>query len=354
MEARDSHSPRGRRPLRASDADRERTVAALRDHFSAGRISDDELAERIADAYDSKTLAELDGLMLDLPAPESALPATSPPRRAPAHRTRTKTGHVLATSVRIHATVYVVVNVMLIAIWAASGGGYFWPIWPILGWGIGVGAHAAPLLAGVGTRRTPPELARPSTIAEVEARVQSERHSLRPASAPDGTVTILFSDIEGSTELNTRLGDVRWLELLRAHHAIVRREVREQGGFEVKVQGDGFMIALPSARRAALCALAMQRAIHADLGDHPDGPIRIRIGMHSGDAVHEDDDFYGRNVSLAARIAEHAGAGEVLASAVVKQLAESSGDISFENERIVELKGLGEQTVYTVVASRGE
>ena len=98
-------------------------------------------------------------------------------------------------------------------------------------------------------------------------------------------MTILFSDIEASTELNTRLGDVRWLELLRAHHAIVRREVREQGGLEVKVQGDGFMIALPSARRVLLCALAIQRAIHADLGEHPDGPIRIRIGMHSGDAA---------------------------------------------------------------------
>jgi class 3 adenylate cyclase len=354
VEARGSDSPRGRRALRASDADRERTVAALRDHFGAGRLSDDELAERVALAYDSKTLAELDGLMLDLPSPESALPAASSPRRAPVQRTRTKTGRALATSVRIHATIYVVVNVMLIGIWAASGGGYFWPIWPMLGWGIGLGAHAAPLLAGVGTRRVPHELARPSTIAEVEARARSERRSLRPASAPDGTVTILFSDIEASTELNARLGDVRWLGLLRAHHAIVRREVREQGGFEVKTQGDGFMIALPSARRAAQCALAIQRAIRAELGDHPDGPIRIRIGMHTGDAVREDDDFYGRNVSLAARLAEHARAGEVLASAVVKQLAESGGDISFEGERVVQLRGLGEQVVYTVVDGRRE
>jgi class 3 adenylate cyclase len=354
MEARGSHSPRGRRALRASDADRERTAAALRDHFGAGRISDDELGERIALAYDSKTLAELDGLMLDLPSSESALPATSPPRRTPAQRTRTKAGHALATSVRIHVTIYVVVNVMLIAIWAASGGGYFWPIWSMLGWGIGLGGHAAPLLAGVGTRRAPHELARPSTIDEVEAHVRSERPSLLPASAPDGTVTILFSDIEASTELNARLGDQRWLELLRTHHAIVRREVREHGGFEVKVQGDGFMIALPSARRAAQCALAIQRAIQADLGEHPDGPIRVRIGMHTGDAMREDDDFYGRNVSLAARIADHARAGEVLASAVVKQLAESGGDISFEDERVIQLKGFGEQAVYTVVTGGGE
>jgi class 3 adenylate cyclase len=92
--------------------------------------------------------------------------------------------------------------------------------------------------------------------------------------------------------------------------------------------------------------------MRSELGNHPNGPIHVRIGMHTGDAVREDDDFYGRNVSLAARIAEHARAGEVLASAVVKQLAESAGDISFEDERVVQLKGLGEQTVYTIVAAR--
>ena len=73
--------------------------------------------------------------------------------------------------------------------------------------------------------------------------------------------------------------------------------------------------------------------------------------MHTGEALREDDDFYGRNVSLAARIAEQAGPGEVLASAVVKQLAESGGDIAFEDERIVALKGLGRQALYRVVPS---
>jgi class 3 adenylate cyclase len=346
-----SRSSRGGKALRASDADRERVVAALRDHFSAGRLSDGELDDRIASAYRAKTLADLDGLMLDLPSPDSAVPVKTAVRRAPVTQRRTKARRALAASVRIHATVYVLVNVMLIAIWAASGGGYFWPIWPLLGWGIGLGCHAAPLLAGVGTRRMPQGLARPSTIDEVETSARFERPDLRAAAAPDGTVTILFSDIEGSTEVNARLGDVRWLELLRMHHAIVRREVRQHGGFEVKAQGDGFMIALPSARRAAHCALAIQRAIQSELGDHPEGPIRVRIGMHSGEAMRDDDDdFYGRNVSLAARIAEHARADEVLASAVVKQLAESAGDICFTEERVVELKGLGEQVVYTVVA----
>jgi class 3 adenylate cyclase len=349
MADRGSQPARRAGGVRASDADRERVVAELRDHFVAGRLSDEELAERTAAVYSAKTFAELESVVLDLPPAESALPAASTRRRAPVSRRRTMAGRVLATSVRIHATVYVVVNVMLVAIWAASGGGYFWPIWPLLGWGIGLGCHAAPLLAGVGTRRVPG--VRPSTIDEVEATVRREGPSLGPAAAPDGTVTILFSDIVGSTELNARLGDVRWLDLLRDHHAIVRAAVAEHGGFEVKVQGDGFMIALPGARRAAQCALAINRAIEARLDGHPDGPIRLRIGMHSGEVLREDDDFYGRNVALAARIAEQARPGEVLASAIVKRLAESGGDIAFQDERTVELKGLGRQALYRVVPS---
>jgi class 3 adenylate cyclase len=267
---------------------------------------------------------------------------------------------VLRQSFKINLTLYVLVNVLLIGIWAASGGGYFWPVWPILGWGIGVAGHAAPQIAGVGsgsgraarrieaTTRKPVDA--PTSVDEVASTVGSERPSLRPAAAPDGTVTMLFSDIEGSTALNERVGDVRWLELLRIHHAVVRDEVHRHGGFEVKAQGDGFMIAFPSARRAVECARAIQRAIDSQLGEHPDGPIRLRIGLHTGEAIREEADFYGKNVALAARIADQARGGEVLASSVVKQLTESAGDIRFENERELELEGLtGPHTVYRVI-----
>jgi eukaryotic-like serine/threonine-protein kinase len=262
-------------------------------------------------------------------------------------------------SFKIHLTFYLLVNVLLIGIWAASGGGYFWPVWPILGWGIGLAAHGAPLLAGVGSsprapRRTEPAAPQPrgvpTSVDEVASTVGSERPSLRPAAAPDGTVTMLFSDIEASTALNERLGDVRWLELLRAHNQVVREQVQAHGGFEVKAQGDGFMIAFPSARRAVQCARAIQLAIDSDLGEHPDGPIRLRIGLHTGEALRQEADFYGKNVVLAARIADQAGGGEILASSVVKQLTESAGDVRFENQRDLELEGLaGTHTVYKVI-----
>jgi class 3 adenylate cyclase len=180
--------------------------------------------------------------------------------------------------------------------------------------------------------------------------VASERPSLRPAAAPDGTVTILFSDIEGSTALNERLGDVRWFELLGAHNRVVRDRVHAFGGFEVKAQGDGFMIAFPSARRAIQCARSIQEAIGRDLGEHPDGPVRVRIGLHTGEAIREESDFYGKNVVVAARITDVARGGEILASSVVKQLTESAGDVAFEDAREVELAGLaGTHAVYKVV-----
>jgi class 3 adenylate cyclase len=320
------------RSIRASDADRERVVKRLREHYGAGRLSEDDLSERVDAAYDVPTVSELEVLTADLP---SAAPRQGRRRSA------------LETSVRTHLTTYLLVNLMLIGIWAASGAGYFWPIWPILGWGIGLGCHAAPLLAGRRSRSEPHEL---SSVDEVASTVAAERPSLRAAAAPDGTVTILFSDIEGSTALNERLGDMRWLELLRAHNRTVRDQVKTCGGFEVKSQGDGFMIAFASARRAIECARAIQEAIARDLGDHPDGPIRVRIGLHTGEAIREESDFYGKNVVVAARIADEATGGEIIASSVVKQLTESAGDVRFEDGREVELAGLsGMHTLYRVV-----
>ncbi|MEA2166857.1 MAG: hypothetical protein QOF76_157 [Solirubrobacteraceae bacterium] len=314
-------------------------VSLLRDHYSAGRLSDGEHTARVDRALTASTVAQLEQLTQDLPAAvEPAAPAQPPARYF------TRGGRVLRTSVKVHAYTYLFVNVLLIGIWAAAGGGYFWPIWSILGWGIGLGAHAAPVLAGVGTRRV-----RHASPVELAERVGDERPDLRGAAAPDGTVTLLFSDIAGSTALNDHLGDLRWLEVLRRHHELVREQVVRQAGYEVKEQGDGFMVAFPSARKAVLCARGIQDAIERALGDHPDGPVRVRIGLHTGEAVREQDDFYGRNVVQAARIAAAAEPGETLVSAVVKGLVESAGDLTFGPGREVELKGLGAVTVYPVV-----
>jgi class 3 adenylate cyclase len=198
-------------------------------------------------------------------------------------------------------------------------------------------------------RRLIGRLRRQSMIDRVLSWVEEEQPDLAGATAPDGTVTILFTDIENSTALNERLGDRRWLGVLRAHNSIVRHCIAEHGGYEVKSQGDGFMIAYPSARRGLECAVDMQRNL-ARLDDAElDEPLRVRIGLHTGEAIREGDDFYGRSVTLAARLGDEAEGGEILTSSIVRELVGSSADIGFEDARELQLKGLrGSQRAYRV------
>ena len=187
-----------------------------------------------------------------------------------------------------------------------------------------------------------------TSIDAVAASVYVDKPDLRQHAAPDGTVTILFSDIEGSTAITERLGDRRWLELLRAHNVIVREQVAAHEGFEVKSEGDGFMLAFQSARRGIECGVDIQRAF-AERNESAREPIRVRIGLHTGEAIKEADDFFGKNVILAARIAGQAQGGEILVSSLLKELTESGGDIAFGEGREVELKGLsGQHRVFEV------
>jgi class 3 adenylate cyclase len=188
-----------------------------------------------------------------------------------------------------------------------------------------------------------------ASIDLVAAAVSMERPDLTAHASPEGTVTILFSDIEGSTAANERLGDRRWLDVLRAHNRIVRREVAAQRGFEVKSQGDGFMVAFSSARRAVLCAVGVQRALADYSQARPDEGVQVRIGLHTGEVVKEAEDFFGTNVALAARIASAAQGGQILVSGLLKDLLESSGDVEFGEPREVELKGIsGRRRVHEI------
>jgi fatty acid desaturase len=117
--------------MRAADADRERTAERLRDAAVEGRLCSDELEQRLEAALSATTYSELDRLVADLPAP-------APPR---ARRSRT----------RLPVTC-LAVSAMLVIIWALTGAGYFWPVWPILGWGL----CAGPRLARVGFRACHP------------------------------------------------------------------------------------------------------------------------------------------------------------------------------------------------------
>ena len=189
------------------------------------------------------------------------------------------------------------------------------------------------------------------SVDDIVEAVSETRPDLSASSAEDGTVTIAFTDIEDSMRLNAFLGDRRWLEVLRAHNDVVKSVTTEHGGSVVKNQGDGFMLAFPSARRALTCAQAIELAV-ADAFRDPGSPIRVRIGLHVGETVHEGDDHFGHAVNYAARVASAAEGGEIVVSSLVYGLLAQTGEFVFEPAREVELKGVeGPQKVYALAAT---
>jgi class 3 adenylate cyclase len=155
--------------------------------------------------------------------------------------------------------------------------------------------------------------------------------------APSGLVTILFTDMEGSTTLTQRLGDAKAQEVLRTHNRIVRDALKAHSGSEVKHTGDGIMASFASASRALECAIAVQRAL-AQHNESAEEPIRVRIGLNAGEPVAEEEDLFGTAVQLAARICAHAEPGEILAPIVVRELAAGKGFL-FADRGDVALRG---------------
>jgi hypothetical protein len=124
-------APQAAPDLRVADEDRDHAITLLGQHAAAGRLSAEELEERSDQVLAARTHGELDAVFADLPD----LPDL--PRARP--RRERSEGH--GDDLREHLTAFLLVNLVLIAIWAATGAGYFWPIWPLLGWGIGVLSH---------------------------------------------------------------------------------------------------------------------------------------------------------------------------------------------------------------------
>ena len=177
--------------------------------------------------------------------------------------------------------------------------------------------------------------------------ISSEGVDKEPLVSSEGTVTIMFSDIESSTEITARLGDQAWLVVLREHDRIIRDAVRRHGGRIVKSQGDGFMASFKSARAAVLAGVAIEHGTKAHGEAHPDEAVRVRLGIHTGEAISASDgDLFGRHVVLAARIAD---GGEILVSSLVREISLGRGDLIFGPARTVQLKGLGEHVVHEVL-----
>jgi class 3 adenylate cyclase len=154
-------------------------------------------------------------------------------------------------------------------------------------------------------------------------------------------VTLLFTDIVGSTERAVAVGDEAWREILATHYRSVRNILDRYRGREVKTAGDGFLAAFDGAARAVQAAIAIRDRAVAD-------GLSIRAGVHSGEAELTSDDLRGVTVHEAARVAGAAGANEVLVSEATRLLA-MGAPLSFEARGPFELKGFaGPRTLYAV------
>ena len=156
--------------------------------------------------------------------------------------------------------------------------------------------------------------------------------------------TVLFTDIVGSTEKASALGDRAWLELREAHHAIVRRELERFRGREIDTAGDGFLAIFDGPARAIRCAAAVTGAVRA-LG------LEVRAGVHTGEIELVGEKVGGIAVHIGARVAARAGPGEVLVSSTVKDLVAGSG-LAFTDRGRAELKGVpGEWALFAVASA---
>jgi class 3 adenylate cyclase len=151
---------------------------------------------------------------------------------------------------------------------------------------------------------------------------------------------IMFTDMVGSTEMTTQLGDMMAVELLRAHDAIIRRCLEHYRGSEVKHLGDGIMASFYDAPASVACAIKIQEGL-ASYNENSETPIRVRIGIHAGEPVEESDDLFGSAVQMAARICDVAQADTILVSRDLKAAC-TDADLVFEPTGSETLKGFSE------------
>jgi class 3 adenylate cyclase len=169
-------------------------------------------------------------------------------------------------------------------------------------------------------------------LDEVEEFVTGMRNSPRP---DRGLLTVLFTDIVGSTAVATRLGDRRWRQLLDDHDRVVREHLLRFRGREVKMTGDGFLATFDGPGRAVRCAAAITDAIKS-LG------IEVRAGLHAGDCELRGDDVSGITVHIASRVCGLAPPSETLVTSAVADLVAASG-VAFDEFATRELRGVDGQ-----------
>ncbi len=321
-----------------SDADRARVATRLRDAAGEGILDLNELEERLERAYGAKTVADLAEVTRDLPEPVPP----PPPQRGPLGRA------LHDASFQGHLTTYTLTMAMLIGIWALTGGGFFWPFFPIAGWGIGLGSHFVAASQGrthhqrsaqrhrsrdrqPPGRPLPPSRRSVPSVPPLPSGVRSD-----PARS---FVAAMFVDVVGSTELNEAMGDEAWSRVRDRYRELVRECLDSCGGSEVSVAGDGVLARFDHPAAAVRCAIAVQRRLEDRRGEAGFAPT-VRIGIHSGDVVDDGDDVIGAVVNLASRVTSAAGPSEIF---VTEHVADHLGASPVTEDRgLHTLKGVAQ------------
>ena len=183
----------------------------------------------------------------------------------------------------------------------------------------------------------------PGSLGELVSSLEGSDGAFA-AGIPSGTVTVMFTDIEDSTVISQESGDQKWTQTIEDHFAMLDQIIKRHRGNVVKRLGDGTMTVFGSARDAIDAAIETQSAVSRT-------DLKVRIGLHSGDSLRRDGDYYGVAVNKAARIAGIAAGGEIMLSAITAELSGGQGG-HFGPARTVSLKGLaGTHEILTVVAS---
>ena len=176
----------------------------------------------------------------------------------------------------------------------------------------------------------------PTSLTDLVA-LDDDFRAVLEARFKTSTVTLLFSDIEDSSSRAVEAGDAVWGDVVQRHFGELHRVANAHGGFVVKTMGDGAMLAFQSARDAARSAVEIQRSVTRQDAAKP---FRVRIGVHTGDAMHTDGDYFGQMVDKTARIAASAEGGQALVSDVVRGLVDPTPGLAFGDPTALTLKGI--------------
>jgi len=173
---------------------------------------------------------------------------------------------------------------------------------------------------------------------------QWNKPQAQAAASSSRIMTVMFTDMVGSTDLTQAQGDKAAQTLVRRHNTIVRNALAQYQGKEIKHTGDGIMCSFSSAASGVEAAIAIQQGIAKSNAQNPQQELHIRIGINAGEPIEEEEDLFGTTVQLAARVCAKCGTDGILCSNVVKELASGRG-LNFESIGPQDLKGFKEQIV---------